>query len=146
MRTEHIESMRQQVIRKMNDKKCFTYWRIDPVWQPISRKAQGVRMGSGKGGIKFYVFPVRSGRIILEVGGKVEFEEVRPFLQIVVDLLPFKSRIISRESLQESNERDKMLEKLNQNPFTFRYSAKNNMLGISKWLSPYDYLWYGKHR
>ena len=33
-------------------------------------------MGGGKGAIDFYVTPVKSGRVILEVGGPLEYEEV----------------------------------------------------------------------
>lgn len=39
-------------------------------------KAIGVRMGLGKGSIHHYVTPVKAGRIIIEVGGNCEYEEV----------------------------------------------------------------------
>lgn len=146
MRSQHFDSVRLQVIRKMNDKKSFALWRVDPPWQSVTKKSQGSRMGGGKGNIAFYVTPIRDRRIIMEVGGEVEFEEVKPFLKIVVDILPFKARIVSRQTLEEFNEEEDCLEKLNQNPFTFQYCAKNNMLGIKKWLSPYDLLWYNKFR
>ncbi|XP_053384436.1 39S ribosomal protein L16, mitochondrial-like [Mercenaria mercenaria] len=146
LKPQHIDNIRLQVIRKMDDKKSFAYWRFDPPWQSVTKKGQGVRMGGGKGAIKFYVTPIRARRIILEMGGEVEFEEVKPILQVVIDMLPFEARIVSRESLEQLNKEEELLEKMNQNPFTFEYAAKNNMLGIKKWLSPYDYLWYGKYR
>lgn len=37
--------------------------------QPITAKATNVRMGSGKGPLSGYVAPVKSGRIIFEIGG-----------------------------------------------------------------------------
>lgn len=33
-------------------------------------------MGGGKGNIDHYVTPVKAGRVIIEVGGPVEWEEV----------------------------------------------------------------------
>lgn len=54
----------------------FAIWRVDPPWQPITKKGQGQRMGGGKGAIDHYVTPVKAGRIILEVGGKCEYAEV----------------------------------------------------------------------
>ena len=33
-------------------------------------------MGGGKGAIDHYVTPIKAGRVIVEVGGPIEFEEV----------------------------------------------------------------------
>lgn len=33
-------------------------------------------MGGGKGAIDHYVTPIKAGRVIIELGGTVEFEEV----------------------------------------------------------------------
>lgn len=49
----------------------------------------GKRMGGGKGSVHHYATPVKAGRIIIEVGGKVEFEEVYPFLNRVSFLMCF---------------------------------------------------------
>lgn len=40
-------------------------------------------MGKGKGSIDHYVTPVKAGRIIVEMGGHIDFEEVKPLLQEV---------------------------------------------------------------
>ena len=40
-------------------------------------QGQGQRMGGGKGGIDHYVTPIKAGRVIIELVGKCEFEEVR---------------------------------------------------------------------
>lgn len=54
----------------------FAIWRVPAPWQPVTKKGQGQRMGGGKGAIDHYVTPVRAGRVIIEVGGTCEFDEV----------------------------------------------------------------------
>lgn len=39
-------------------------------------------MGGGKGAIDHYVTPVKAGRVIIEVGGPVEYEEVIEFFKL----------------------------------------------------------------
>lgn len=61
--------------------KQFAIWRVDPPWLPRTKKAQGTKLGGGKGSISHYVTPVRTNRIILEVGGHItEFEVVKTLL------------------------------------------------------------------
>jgi large subunit ribosomal protein L16 len=43
---------------------------------PVDFQGQGMRMGGGKGPIDHYVTPVKAGRVIVELAGKCEFEEV----------------------------------------------------------------------
>lgn len=76
MKYEHFEMARLQVARKLDQKRMFAIWRIEPPWQPVTKKGQGQRMGGGKGAIDHYVTPIKAGRIILEVGGKCEYAEV----------------------------------------------------------------------
>ena len=40
-------------------------------------------MGGGKGPINHYAVPVKAGRVIIEIGGKCEFEEIRRVLEDV---------------------------------------------------------------
>ncbi len=54
----------------------FAIWRVPAPWQPVTKKGQGQRMGGGKGAIDHYVTPIKAGRVIIEVGGTCEFEEV----------------------------------------------------------------------
>ena len=42
----------------------------------LSLLGTGVRMGGGKGQIDQYVTPVKAGRIIIELAGRLEHEEV----------------------------------------------------------------------
>lgn len=76
MKYEHYEMARLQVARRLDQKRMFAIWRIEPPWQPVTKKGQGQRMGGGKGAIDHYVTPIKAGRIILEVGGKCEYAEV----------------------------------------------------------------------
>ena len=50
-------------------------------------------MGGGKGAIDHYVTPIKAGRVIVEVGGNCEFEQVFPFLNEVAHILPFKAKV-----------------------------------------------------
>jgi len=135
-----------QVLRKMDDKVAFAVYRVLPPWQPVTKRPVGHRGGGGKGGIDRYEIPVKPDRIIIEVGGKVEFEEVRDMLTVICGYMPFKARIVSRELLRKEEEEKKILEKQNLNPITWKYAAEKNMCGIRQFLSPYEVKWDGKYR
>ena len=142
----HFEMMRNGVNRKMDETRMFAQWRIDAPWKPITKKGQGHRMGSGKASISHYATPVKAGRIILEIAGHCEYEEVFPFLKIIANNLPFPAEPTSQELMDAEKDYEEYVKKNNLNPFSFEYCLKNNMLGIQKWVSPYDYLWHNKHR
>lgn len=72
----HIELARLSIGKKMDTSRMFAIWRIAEPWQPLHKKGVGVRLGGGKGAIDHYCTPVKAGRVILEMGGKCEFEEV----------------------------------------------------------------------
>lgn len=101
-------------------------------------------MGGGKGAIDHYVTPIKAGRIIVELGGKCEFVEVKEFLQKYANQLPFPARAVSHEMLQKEKERKKYLENNNLNPYTFKYIAQNNLGGCHRWLRPIDHKQFGK--
>lgn len=42
----------------------------------ITFQGLGQRMGGGKGSIDHYTTPIKANRVILELAGKCEFEEV----------------------------------------------------------------------
>ena len=132
--------------RKLDESRMFAMWRIEGPWQAVSKKGISHRMGGGKGNIDKFVVPIRADRMILEIGGKCEFIEVKHILRALAQSLPFDARVVTRESMQEEKVKNEDLEKMNKNPFTFKYAAENNMLGMDKWLSPYDYKWYGKYK
>ena len=102
-------------------------------------------MGGGKGAIDHYVTPIKAGRIIVEVGGRCEFEEVLPFLREVAAKLPFKAKATSLQLMQEEAEKEEQLKRMNINPYTLEYVLKNDMGGCHDWISPYDKKWFFKH-
>lgn len=87
-----------------------------------------------------------AGRIILELGGKCEFIEVKKFLEDVAMKLPFKAMAVSQQILDDMKEREKWEEENNANPYTMKYIIQNNLGGCHKWLSPVDLKWFGKYR
>jgi len=81
MRWNHFEMARMYLNRKMDTGRMFAEWRVDPPWQAVSKKSQGVRMGGGKGAINHYVSPLKAGRVIIEMGGEVEWPEVNKIIK-----------------------------------------------------------------
>jgi len=142
----HLEMIRNAINRKMDAKKMFAVWRVDAPWKPITKKGQGKRMGGGKAAIHHYVTPVKAGRVILEMGGPVEFEQVHKIMRQVSIKMPFKTRVLSHEMLEKMKEDEKRLNETNINPYTYKYIVENNMLGCHRWISPYDLIWHGKFR
>lgn len=140
----HIEMMRLTINRKMNPRTTFARWRVNGPYKPITRKGLGQRMGGGKGAIDHYVTPVRYGRLIVEVGGKVELGEIEHILIEVAKKLPFPAKVMSRESLAALQQKQVDMEQNNQNPWTFKQIAWGNMLGIRKVLSPLDLQNHGR--
>ena len=65
--------------------------------KPITKRPPEVTMGGGKGSVEFYVFPVRPGRVIFEMDG-VSFTTAKEALRRAGYKLPFKSKVISRET------------------------------------------------
>uniref|UniRef100_A0A0A9WHM1 Large ribosomal subunit protein uL16m n=2 Tax=Lygus hesperus TaxID=30085 RepID=A0A0A9WHM1_LYGHE len=145
LRHGHFEMIRLTIGRKMDISKMFTLWRVDPPWQPITKKGQGQRMGGGKGAIDHYVTPVKAGRVIIELAGKCDYDEVKGVLNQVAKQLPFKAMAVSQEILEE---RKLLLEKQikeNINPYTFEYMLKNNLGNCKRWAKRIDYFHFGRY-
>ncbi|XP_076594241.1 large ribosomal subunit protein uL16m [Chaetodon auriga] len=140
----HLEMMRLTINRRMDSRTTFAHWRISGPYKPITRKGLGQRMGGGKGAIDHYVIPIQYGRLILEVGGKVELGEIEHILLEVAKKLPFPAKVMSRESLAAMKKKQGDMEQNNQNPWTFKQIAQGNMLGIRKVLSPFDLRHHGR--
>lgn len=140
----HFEMIRLTINRKMDPRTTFALWRVSSPYKPITRKGLGQRMGGGKGAIDHYVTPIRYGRLIVEVGGKVELGEIEPILTEVAKKLPFKAKVMSRESLADMYKKRADMVKNNQNPWTFKQIAVGNMLGSRRVLSPLDIAYSGR--
>lgn len=145
LRWGHFEMLRLGIGRKMDTSRMFAIWRIDAPWQPLTKQGQGQRMGGGKGAIDHYVTPIKAGRIIVELGGKCEFQEVKHFLTDFANKLPFKARAVSHEILEAERLEAERKERENLNPYTFKYVIQNNLGGCHRWLSPKDHKWFGKY-
>ncbi|KAL1282902.1 hypothetical protein QQF64_001705 [Cirrhinus molitorella] len=141
----HMEMMRLTINRRMDPSRTFAVWRIKAPYKPITRKGLGQRMGGGKGAIDHYVTPVKCGRLVVEVGGRVELGEVEAVLKEVAKKLPFPAKVVSRESLAALYEEQAERAASNQNPWTFQRIARSNMLGIRKVLSPFDVHNHGRY-
>lgn len=63
--------------------------------KPITKKPPEVTMGGGKGAVEYYVFPVKSGRILFEIDG-INKELAEEALRRAGHKLPVKTRIISK--------------------------------------------------
>ena len=63
--------------------------------KPVSKKALGVRMGSGKGAPEYWVAVVKPGRVLFEIAGVPE-EAAREALRLAAHKLPLKTKFIKR--------------------------------------------------
>ncbi|XP_013383577.1 39S ribosomal protein L16, mitochondrial [Lingula anatina] len=142
----HFEMMRININKIINEDNMFAVWRVPAPNKPVTNKTEGARMGGGKGPIKYYVTPVKAGRIILEVGGHCEYKEVSRVLELMAANLPFKAEAITHEMLLEEQERKEFIEKNNKNPFDFRFMLKHNINGCRRYAGRYDWKWQGKYK
>ena len=91
--SNQIESARRALSRAAG--KTAKIWvRVFPD-RPVTNKAAGVRMGSGKGDVVGYVMEVRAGRVLFEVDGAPE-AMAREALRKAGTKLPLKVRIVAR--------------------------------------------------
>lgn len=145
LRHGHFEMIRLTLGRKIDPSRMFLIWRVDSPWQPITKKSQGQRMGGGKGAIDHYVTPVKPNRVIVELGGKCEYDEVKDMLTGVANQLPFKAMAVSQKLLDERAEKEAREKRENMNPYTFEYLIKNNMGNCQQWIRRIDFLHFGKY-
>ncbi|MBQ6159788.1 MAG: 50S ribosomal protein L16 [Oscillospiraceae bacterium] len=67
--------------------------------KPVSKKALGVRMGSGKGAPEFWVAVVKAQKVMFEIGGVTE-DVAREALRLAQHKLPIRTRIVKREEAE----------------------------------------------
>lgn len=91
--TKQLEAARRTILRYF--KKGGKLWiRIFPD-KAVTSKGTEFSMGGGKGDVIYYCFPVKPGRIILEVDG-VKEEVAMEALKKAADKLPVKTKIIKK--------------------------------------------------
>ena len=67
--------------------------------KPVSKKALGVRMGSGKGAPEYWVAVVKAQKVMFEIGGGTE-DVAREALRLAQHKLPIRTKIIKREEAE----------------------------------------------
>ena len=64
--------------------------------KPVTTKALGTRMGSGKGTPEYWVAVVKPGRVMFEIAGVSE-EVAREAMRLAMHKLPIKCKFVTRE-------------------------------------------------
>ena len=91
--SRQIEAARIAISRKI--KRGGKIWiRIFPD-KPITKKPAETRMGTGKGGVEYYVAVVKPGRILYEMDGMTE-ELATAAMKLAQAKLPVMTRIVHR--------------------------------------------------
>ena len=67
--------------------------------KPVTGKPMGVRMGSGKGSVEYWVAVVKPGRVMFEISGVPE-EVAREALRLAGTKLPIKTKIVAKADLE----------------------------------------------
>lgn len=96
--SKQIESARVAMTRKI--KRTGKVWiRVFPD-KPLTAKPLETRMGKGKGPVDRWVMNIKPGRICFEIAG-VEKDLAKSALLLAIHKLPFKAKIVTRESENE---------------------------------------------
>lgn len=71
--------------------------------KPVTSKALGTRMGSGKGAPEYWVAVVKTGKVMFEIGDVSE-EVAREALRLAMHKLPIKCKLIAKEVNEDGGE------------------------------------------
>ncbi|VDO00403.1 unnamed protein product [Rodentolepis nana] len=138
----HLDMIRNTINRKINEKRMFAVWRIPGPWKPKTQRSLGKRMGGGKADIHHYVTPVRAYRIIVELGGYLDWREASYILSGVANLLPFGARFVSQDLLDTESKLEAYVAEKNVNPFYPPGKALlGNYAGSRSFISPWHMEW-----
>ena len=88
-----IEAARKTIVREMK-RKGKLWLRVFPD-RPITSKPNEVGMGKGKGDVDQYVFALKPGRVMFEIGGVSE-EIAREAFRKAAQKLPVKTKFLSK--------------------------------------------------
>ena len=104
LRSNQIEAARVAMTRYI--KRGGQVWiKVFPD-KPVTSKPIGVRMGSGKGAVDFYVAAVKPGRVLFEIAGVPE-ETAREALRLAMHKLPLTCKIASKADLEGGDTNEK---------------------------------------
>ena len=73
--------------------------------KPVSTKPIGVRMGSGKGAVEFWVAVVKPGRVLFEIGG-IEESNAKEALRLAMHKLPLKCKICGKDDIKNKTSKN----------------------------------------
>jgi large subunit ribosomal protein L16 len=94
--SRQLEASRRYIIRYL--KKGGKLWiRVFPD-KPVTAKGSEVGMGSGKGNVDHYVFPIKPGRMIFELDGLKE-EIAKEALEGAARKLPIRTKFVKKENI-----------------------------------------------
>jgi large subunit ribosomal protein L16 len=93
--SRQIEAARRVISRRTKGSKILI--RIFPS-RPVTTKGLGTPMGSGKGSIDHFMFPIKPGRIIFEIRGASR-EKVQEAFRIAACKLPILCKMIDKETV-----------------------------------------------
>ncbi len=71
--------------------------------KPVTTKALGTRMGSGKGTPEFWVAVVKPGKVMFEIAGVSE-EVAREAMRLAAHKLPIKCKFVKKEASETGGE------------------------------------------
>ena len=94
LKANQIEAARRTISNSLK-RKGRTWIRVFPD-KPVSSRAAGQRMGSGKGDVSFHVAVILPGRVIMEIAGVPQDQAFEAFRKAAAKL-PFKTKIITKE-------------------------------------------------
>ena len=98
VRSNQIESARIAINRYI--RRGGKLWiKIFP-HKPVTQKAAGTRMGSGKGNPEYWVAVVKPGRVMFEIGGVSE-ELAREAMRLAMHKLPIKCKFVKKDEVGE---------------------------------------------
>ena len=93
-----IEAARIAISRALK-RKGKLWMRIFP-HTPVTRKPAETRMGSGKGGVEYYVAVIKPGTMLFEVNG-VPLAAAREAMRLADTKLQVRCRFVAREVLEK---------------------------------------------
>lgn len=93
MSARQIEAARRAIAR-FTQRGGKVWIRVFPD-RPVTKHAEGTKMGKGKGAVEGYVAIVKPGRIIFEIAG-VQESSAREALRLAGSKLPIKTKFIKR--------------------------------------------------
>ena len=73
--------------------------------KPVTSKALGTRMGSGKGAPEYWVAVVKPGRVLFEMNGVPE-DVAKEAMRLAGHKLPIKTKFVTRAELEAQNNQE----------------------------------------